>query len=122
LDGASSRGGGAKNTPQPIVDKLAAALDKTLRGQGEGHRAGRINPAEERAHASEIQSLRESGNRTLVADSQGRIGRNRNCGSIRGCGSTSASATRATRASGTTVSEDYECAVQCHELRGAMQS
>jgi hypothetical protein len=24
--------------------------------------------------------------------------------------------------SGTTVSEDYECAVQCHELRGAMQS
>jgi hypothetical protein len=26
------------------------------------------------------------------------------------------------RDSGTTVSEDYECAVQCHELRGAMQS
>ena len=59
-----------KGTPKPIIDKLAAALDKTLddpRVAGEARRARWIDPGQERAHAGEVRRLREGGDRPLVA-------------------------------------------------------
>ena len=59
-----------KGTSKPIIDKLAAALDKTLddsRVAAEARRARRIDPAQERAHAGEVRPFVKGGDRPLVA-------------------------------------------------------
>ena len=70
-----------KGTPKPIVDKLAAALDKSLDDPGVKAKVaelgGSIPPTSERTPAK-FGRFVQRGNRTLVADSESCISRNGN--------------------------------------------
>jgi tripartite-type tricarboxylate transporter receptor subunit TctC len=68
-----------KGAPNPTLVKLAAALDKSLDDPGVKSKLAEFGasiPPQKRAHPSEIRALCPRGNRTLVASSAGRTGRN----------------------------------------------